>query len=148
MPELSIKQNSMLVHLLQVGPKFGREYTHAHVTETQLHVGLTWNKAYSVANQWVDTINYKLIYWRNIPENSWKFSWVTVSAWFPNSPCFRINLMVESTPGLVVGSQYLCTHIYPFWWPCHAVMSRSPWNLFPRVSKGLSISTENGPQIC
>jgi len=50
-PELSIKQNSMLVHLLQVGPKFGREYTHAHVTETQLHVGLTWNKAYSVANQ-------------------------------------------------------------------------------------------------
>jgi len=31
------------------------------VVETQSHVDLTWNKAYSVANQWVDTTNYKLI---------------------------------------------------------------------------------------
>jgi len=28
-----------------------------HVAETQSHVCLTWNKAYSFANQWVDTMN-------------------------------------------------------------------------------------------
>jgi len=30
-----------------------------HVAETQSHVGLTWNKVYSFANQLVDTMNYK-----------------------------------------------------------------------------------------
>jgi len=25
----------------------------------QLHIGLTWNKVYSFANQWVDMPNYK-----------------------------------------------------------------------------------------
>ena len=34
-------------------------YHPAHVTETQLHISLTWNKMYSVANQWVTIINYK-----------------------------------------------------------------------------------------
>jgi len=36
------------------------------VAEIQSHVGLTW-KVYSVANQWVNITNYKLMYWRNIP---------------------------------------------------------------------------------
>ena len=29
------------------------------VAETRSHIGLTWNKAYSVANQWVYLMNYK-----------------------------------------------------------------------------------------
>jgi len=29
------------------------------VAETESYVGLTWNKAYSVPKQWVDTMNYK-----------------------------------------------------------------------------------------
>jgi len=95
--------------------------------------------------------------------NAWIINWTEFNVSLPVAggiqvrkgicpcPCSRIEspFMVESTPVLVVCSQYLCTHIYPFWWPCHAVMSRSPpWNLFPRVLKGLLISTENGPQIC
>ena len=55
------------------------------VAETQLHVGLTWNKVYSVANQWVDTTNYKSYILKNIPETSQKIHQITVSAWFPNT---------------------------------------------------------------
>jgi len=55
------------------------------VTETQLHVGLTWNKMYSIANQWVDITD---LYTKNVPEGSQKFSQITVSAWFPNNSLF------------------------------------------------------------
>jgi len=41
------------------------------VAEKQLDVDLTWNKVYSVANQWV-TNNKYLYTKKNIPEGSWR----------------------------------------------------------------------------
>jgi len=48
-----------LVHFYWVGllPPSSRVLT---VVKTESQVGLTWNKAYSIANQWVDTTNYKI----------------------------------------------------------------------------------------
>jgi len=71
------------------------------VAETQSHVGLTWNKVYSVANKWVDTTNYKSYILKNIPESSQNFHWITTSAWFPNKNltfCYITKWLLHPAP--------------------------------------------------
>jgi len=77
------------------------------VVETQLHLGLSWNRIYSFANQWGYTMNYKSYI---LKRYSRSFSWITVSAWYPNTtmhpyPFYWYQWPGQNMPFLSIGKK-------------------------------------------
>jgi len=84
-----------------------------YVAETQLQVGLTWNKAYSIANQWVYLMNYKTYI---LNKNSRKFPKLP--------PDHGVGLIsqhiIEFSPHSTISGLYMLDHCmitYVLWQP-------------------------------